>query len=73
MDQEFLFDKARANRLFFGMDRELAYTKKDIKILKGDEELFKQVRLPKANLGVCYPLAIETNGITIILFNLFLN
>lgn len=63
MDQEFIFDKQRDRRVFFGMDREYAYSKKDFNNkMKGDAELKKQVRLPKDNLGLCTPLALETNG-----------
>lgn len=62
MDKEFVFDKARLTRIFFGMDREYAYPKRDLKDFKGDAELRKQVRLPKEDLGLCTPLAIETNG-----------
>ncbi|XP_055713060.1 uncharacterized protein LOC129807664 isoform X2 [Phlebotomus papatasi] len=62
MDQEIVFDKGRAGRMFFGMDRDFAFTKKDLHELKGDTELRKQVRLPKATLGLCTPLAIESSG-----------
>ena len=62
MDQDFAFDKGRANKLFYGMDRDKAYTKKDLREFTGDTELRKQVRLPKSALGICTPLAIETNG-----------
>lgn len=44
------------------MDYELAYTKKDGRLLKGDHELRKQVKVPKSVMGLCIPLALETNG-----------
>ncbi|GAB0088507.1 uncharacterized protein DMENIID0001_029540 [Sergentomyia squamirostris] len=62
MDHEIMFDKGRASRMFFGMDRDLAYTKRDVQELKGDVELRKQVRMPKTSLGLCTPLAIESSG-----------
>ncbi|CAG2058276.1 unnamed protein product, partial [Timema podura] len=45
-----------------GIDSINAYTKKDFKNLKGSTELRRQVRLPKAHLGFCIPLAMESNG-----------
>ncbi|CAD7080164.1 unnamed protein product [Hermetia illucens] len=62
MDKEFAFDKSRLSRIFFGMDRDFAYSKRDFKDFRGDVELRKQVRVPKEILGFCTPLAIETNG-----------
>lgn len=62
MDDDFLFDKARLNKMFFGIDRRFAYSKNDLNELRGDADLRKQVRLPKKSLGLCAPLAIETNG-----------
>ncbi|KFB38034.1 AGAP008807-PA-like protein [Anopheles sinensis] len=61
-DHELSFNKTRVSRLFYGMDSRAAYTKKDVKELVGDEELRKQIRLPKATLGECIALAMETNG-----------
>ncbi|XP_058818906.1 uncharacterized protein LOC131681859 [Topomyia yanbarensis] len=61
-DHDIEFDKSRVSQMFFGMDREKAYTKKDIKELVGDPHLRKQVRLPKATLGSCAALALETDG-----------
>ena len=48
--------------LISGMDRSTAYTKNDLKVLKGSSELRRQVKLPKVMLGYCTPLALETNG-----------
>jgi hypothetical protein len=48
--------------LISGMDRKTAYTKKDVKTLVGSTELQRQVKLPKVMLGLCTPLALETNG-----------
>jgi hypothetical protein len=48
--------------LVLGMDGVTAYTKKDVKTLIGSTELRRQVKLPKAMLGYCTPLALETNG-----------
>lgn len=64
MDQPFELDKKRIERIFFGMDREHAYTKKYLKDLKGDSDLHRQITssLPKKHLGICTPLAFETNG-----------
>ncbi|XP_062546026.1 uncharacterized protein LOC134212310 [Armigeres subalbatus] len=61
-DQDIEFDKSRVSRMFFGMDSNKAYTKKDIKDLIGDTDLRKQIRLPKATLGSCAALALETDG-----------
>lgn len=44
------------------MDYDYGYTKKDGRILKGDKDLRKQVKIPKSVLGLCIPLALETNG-----------
>ncbi|XP_053697453.1 uncharacterized protein LOC128744450 [Sabethes cyaneus] len=61
-DHDIESDKSRVSQMFFGMDRDKAYTKKDIKELAGDVHLRKQVRLPKATLGSCAALALETDG-----------
>lgn len=47
---------------FFGLDRSLAFTKNDVKDLKGDVSLLKYVSYSKKHLGLCAPLALETNG-----------
>lgn len=62
MDADFLFDKVRLNRLFFGIDKTLAYSKTDFKDFQGNVDMRKQVKLPKKTLGVCAPLALESNG-----------
>lgn len=61
-DHDIEFDKSRVSRMFFGMDSYKAYTKKDLKDLIGDTDLRKQIRLPKATLGSCAALALETDG-----------
>uniref|UniRef100_A0A182IB32 Uncharacterized protein n=1 Tax=Anopheles arabiensis TaxID=7173 RepID=A0A182IB32_ANOAR len=61
-DQELSFQKSRVSRLFYGMDSQMVYTKKDVKELIGDAELRRQIQLPKATLGECIALAMETNG-----------
>lgn len=64
MDGEFLVEKGggKVGRSLFGVDYARAYTKKDGKELKGDEDLRRQVKVSKATLGLCLPLALETNG-----------
>lgn len=47
---------------FSGIDRTMAYTKKDIDDFKGDGKQRKEIQLPKTNLGFCMPLAMESNG-----------
>ncbi|XP_064556915.1 uncharacterized protein Apoltp [Drosophila montana] len=58
-DTEFDFERTRKLRHFFGLDRELVYSKR---FPEGDAETRKQVHIPKSNLGICTPLALETNG-----------
>ncbi|PSN49824.1 hypothetical protein C0J52_08839 [Blattella germanica] len=62
MNDDFRFEKDRVNKIFYGMDRGTAYTKKDSKVFTGSSELRRQVKIPKAMLGYCTPLALETNG-----------
>lgn len=62
MDQEFSLDKKRIEKMIFGLDKENAFTKKYLKDNKGDKDLKKQARLPKTSLGLCAPLALESNG-----------
>lgn len=45
-----------------GFDRLKAYTKKDQKVLIGDEEKRQQMRIPKSSMGMCIRLALETEG-----------
>lgn len=61
-DYPFLFEKEKDSKNFFGLDRQTAFTKNDVKELKGDEDLLQHVSYPKKNLGLCAPLALETNG-----------
>lgn len=58
-DTEFEFEKTRKLRHFFGMDREMVYSKR---FPEGDSETRKALYIPKSNLGICTPLAMETNG-----------
>ncbi|XP_030377336.1 uncharacterized protein LOC115626195 [Scaptodrosophila lebanonensis] len=58
-DKEFDFERSRKLRNFFGLDRELVYSKR---FPEGDADAHKQVHIPKSNLGICTPLALETNG-----------
>lgn len=58
-DTEFEFEKTRKLRHFFGLDRELVYSKR---FPEGDNATRSQLRIPKSNLGICIPLALETNG-----------
>lgn len=62
MDQDFTYEKARLSKIFYGMDRDHAYTKKDAAVLKGDKDLRSQARISKTSIGICAPLALETNG-----------
>ncbi|XP_014226324.1 uncharacterized protein LOC106652091 isoform X2 [Trichogramma pretiosum] len=62
MDGEFHFDKGRLSKIFYGLDAQRSYTRKDARVLSGDPELRRQVRLSKSALGYCMPLALETNG-----------
>jgi len=41
---------------------EKEYTKKDSRVLIGDVDLRRQVKLSKTVLGYCTPLSLETNG-----------
>ncbi|KAH8395625.1 hypothetical protein KR222_003717 [Zaprionus bogoriensis] len=58
-DTEFDFERMKKLRHFFGLDRELVYSKR---YPEGDAETRKQVHIPKSNLGICTPLALDTNG-----------
>mgnify|MGYP003346589022 CR=1 FL=1 len=62
MNEEFQFQKSRVNKIFFGMDKKYAFTKNDVRELKGDSDLLGQVRKPKSTLGVCMSFARDTNG-----------
>ncbi|XP_063238564.1 uncharacterized protein LOC134540049 isoform X2 [Bacillus rossius redtenbacheri] len=58
----FKLDKAKFNKAFYGIDTNTAFTKNDVKQLKGSVELRRQVKMPKSQIGLCAPLALETNG-----------
>lgn len=58
-DTEFEFEKTRKLRHFFGLDRDLVYSKR---FPEGDNATRAQLHVPKSNLGICTPLALETNG-----------
>jgi hypothetical protein len=62
MDGEYKFEKGRLNKIFYGLDATRSYTKKDSRVLIGDVELRRQVKLSKNALGYCTPLSLETNG-----------
>ncbi|KAK9498025.1 hypothetical protein O3M35_003911 [Rhynocoris fuscipes] len=62
MNADFDLEKLRVNKMFYGLDSERAYTKNDFKILKGDIELRRQIKLTKSMMGYCTTLALETNG-----------
>ncbi|CAB3385673.1 Hypothetical predicted protein [Cloeon dipterum] len=62
IDQDISLNKSRVRNVLFGIDGKTAYTKKDVKELKGDTDLFRQLALPKDSLGLCLPLALESNG-----------
>lgn len=62
MDGDFQFDKEKINKIFYGLDATRSYTKKDARMLVGDVDLRRQVKLSKDALGYCTPLSLETNG-----------
>lgn len=55
---EFEFEKSKEVRQFFAMDKHLVYTKKNI---DGDHNLKKHTKTT-SKMGLCVPLALETNG-----------
>ncbi|KAK9890371.1 hypothetical protein WA026_010464 [Henosepilachna vigintioctopunctata] len=62
MNEDFRLHKTRENKIPFGIDNKRAYTKKDFRVLRGDETLRSYIKLPKTTMGLCMPLALETNG-----------
>ncbi|KAF7269539.1 hypothetical protein GWI33_017432 [Rhynchophorus ferrugineus] len=54
--------RKKENKVPYGVDLNKAYTKKDIKKLEGDQVLRDSIRIPKSTLGLCFSLALETNG-----------
>jgi hypothetical protein len=62
MDHEFILDKPRIIKEYYGIDGEKVFTRKDLKSFTGDKEVRQQIRVPKSELGHCIPLAFETNG-----------
>ncbi|XP_015122764.1 uncharacterized protein LOC107045138 [Diachasma alloeum] len=62
MDGDFNFNKQRLSKIFYGLDATKSYTRKDVKILSGDVDLRRQVKLSKSALGYCTPLSLESNG-----------
>ncbi|XP_075219817.1 apolipoprotein lipid transfer particle isoform X2 [Lycorma delicatula] len=64
MNSDFVYEKLKMSKIFYGVDAEAAYTKNDFKAadVKGDFDLRKQIKLTKTTLGYCTPLAFETNG-----------
>ncbi|CAH1394070.1 unnamed protein product [Nezara viridula] len=62
MNADFDFEKLRVNKMFYGLDSERAFTKSDFKVMKGDMDLRRQIKLTKSMMGYCTTLALETNG-----------
>lgn len=62
MDDDFQFEKEKIGKIFYGLDAAKSYTKKDARVLTGDVDLRRQVKLSKNVLGYCTPLSLETNG-----------
>ncbi|XP_014467442.1 PREDICTED: uncharacterized protein LOC106740686 [Dinoponera quadriceps] len=62
MDGDFQFDKEKVSKIFYGLDARKSYTEKDARVLVGDVDLRRQVKLSKNALGYCTPLSLETNG-----------
>lgn len=62
MDGDFQFEKEKIGKIFYGLDAAKSYTKKDSRVLTGDMDLRRQVKLSKTVLGYCTPLSLETNG-----------
>lgn len=66
MDPEFRSDKKRVRQSVFGIDRRNAFTKHAAKDQQtgaaAANELRKQIGLPKAELGLCAALAMESGG-----------
>ncbi|XP_057368025.1 uncharacterized protein LOC130689027 [Daphnia carinata] len=60
---EFRFTKHNVSRQFLGLDATTGFTPKEFKgRLLGDADLRRQARLPRSLLGICAPIALETNG-----------
>nr|XP_012235380.1 PREDICTED: uncharacterized protein LOC105679739 [Linepithema humile] len=62
MDGDFEYEKEKISKIFYGLDAAKSYTKKDARVLNGDVDLRRQVKLSKNVLGYCTPLSLETNG-----------
>ncbi|XP_018566495.1 uncharacterized protein LOC108907336 [Anoplophora glabripennis] len=62
MNDNFTMQKEREVRIPYGIDRRYAFTKRDMRSLVGDQLLRKSIILPKATLGHCLSLTMETNG-----------
>lgn len=62
MDGDFELEKEREGKFLYGLDASNSYTRKDSRILTGDKDLRRQVKLSKNILGYCTALALETNG-----------
>ncbi|KAH8412988.1 hypothetical protein KR009_007324, partial [Drosophila setifemur] len=58
-DTEFDFERDRKLRHFFGLDRQVVYSKR---FPEGDKEIRSHIQISRSNLGICYPLAVETEG-----------
>ena len=62
MNDDFQTDKIRIRKNIFGIDRNVAYTKKDSKLLVGDPDIRNEVKIRPLILNYCSSLAIESNG-----------
>lgn len=58
-DTVFDFEREHKLRHFFGLDRNMIYSKR---FPEGDVTTRLQTHIPKSNLGICTPLAVETEG-----------
>ncbi|KAH8289923.1 hypothetical protein KR018_003642 [Drosophila ironensis] len=58
-DTVFDFEREQKLRHFFGLDRSVVYSKR---YPEGDAETRRHIHIPKSNLGICTPLAVETEG-----------
>lgn len=52
----------KKHRPLYGIDHLNGYGIKDSRVLQGDPEVRRQAGVNKAKLGLCTPLALETNG-----------
>lgn len=62
MNDDFQSSKSKVKTILYGIDQNLAFTRKDVENYSGDPAMKKQVKLPKSSLGICAPLAMEIQG-----------